>query len=59
MDAISGLCEGCLRTIEEIVDWAALDERGKRAVWTRLHERRALRANAAAAMKTQADGAAR
>jgi predicted Fe-S protein YdhL (DUF1289 family) len=44
MDAASGLCEGCLRTIDEIAAWAVLDEREKRAVWKLLHQRRALRA---------------
>ena len=41
MDAASGLCEGCLRTIDEIVDWGTLDDDDKRAVWQRLEQRRA------------------
>ena len=39
MDMGSGLCEGCLRTLDEIGAWGRLDEGGKRQVWTRLAER--------------------
>ena len=35
----SGLCEGCLRTIDEIAAWSGLDDAGKRAVWERLAAR--------------------
>lgn len=35
----TGLCEGCLRTIDEISAWSGLDEAGKRTVWDRLAER--------------------
>lgn len=41
MDAASGWCEGCLRTIDEIAAWGALDDDGKRAVWRLIDERRA------------------
>ncbi len=41
MDAASGLCEGCLRTLGEIGAWSRLADDGKRAVWEQL-ERRAL-----------------
>lgn len=40
MDAASGWCEGCLRTLEEIAAWSALDDDARRAVW-RLIEQRA------------------
>ena len=40
MDATSGLCEGCLRTIDEIVAWGTMADDDKRAVWQRLEERR-------------------
>jgi len=40
MDARTGWCEGCLRTIDEIAAWAALDDAGKLAIWDRLAERR-------------------
>ena len=33
IDAATGLCEGCLRTLDEIADWGSMDETGKRAVW--------------------------
>jgi len=41
MDAASGLCEGCLRTIDEIAAWSQMPEAGKRAVWAALASRRA------------------
>ena len=39
MDAASGLCEGCLRTLDEIAAWGMLDNRGKRAVWELIEQR--------------------
>jgi predicted Fe-S protein YdhL (DUF1289 family) len=42
MDAASGLCEGCLRTIDEIVAWGTMADDDKRAVWQRLEQRRAV-----------------
>jgi len=39
MDAATGLCEGCWRTLDEIAAWSALDAQGKRAVWQRIGER--------------------
>ena len=42
MDAASGLCEGCLRTIDEIVAWGTMADDDKRAVWQRLEQRRAI-----------------
>ncbi len=41
MDARSGLCKGCFRTIEEITAWSRLDDDGKRAVLSRIAEREA------------------
>jgi len=41
MDAASGWCEGCLRTLDEIAAWASLDDDAKRAVWAELERRRA------------------
>jgi hypothetical protein len=41
IDPSTGWCEGCLRTIDEIVAWGALDDRAKRAIWKRLPVRRA------------------
>ncbi len=43
MDATSGLCEGCLRTIDEIAAWSRLSDGDKRAVWAALEARRAVR----------------
>ncbi len=39
VDPASGLCDGCLRTLDEIAGWSALDDGGRRAVWERLGER--------------------
>jgi predicted Fe-S protein YdhL (DUF1289 family) len=41
MDARSGYCRGCTRTIDEIIAWARLDDDAKRAVWALLPARRA------------------
>jgi predicted Fe-S protein YdhL (DUF1289 family) len=40
MDPVSGLCEGCLRTIEEIARWGGEGEDYKRAVWVEIRRRR-------------------
>ncbi len=39
MDEATGFCEGCLRTIDEIMDWGALTEPSKRAIWQQLGQR--------------------
>ncbi len=36
----TGLCEGCQRTIDEIVRWGGADDAYKRAVWVDIHLRR-------------------
>ena len=41
MHEASGLCEGCLRTIDEIAAWSALDDAAKRAVWDAIETRHA------------------
>jgi hydroxymethylglutaryl-CoA lyase len=41
MDAASGVCRGCLRTLDEIAAWGALDADAKRAVLAAIAERRA------------------
>ena len=41
IDARTGLCEGCLRTLDEIAAWSKLDDDAKRDVWALLDERRA------------------
>lgn len=40
MDAATGLCTGCLRTIDEIAAWSVLDDEARREVWQRIYERR-------------------
>ena len=40
MDAATGWCEGCQRTLQEIAAWGGLDEANKRAVWQALPARR-------------------
>lgn len=44
MEVASGLCKGCLRTLEEITAWSRLDDEGKRAIWGQI-EQRALAVN--------------
>jgi predicted Fe-S protein YdhL (DUF1289 family) len=39
MDPQSGLCEGCLRTLDEIAGWSKMPDAEKRQVWLRLAER--------------------
>lgn len=39
MDAITGLCEGCLRSLDEIAAWSTLGDEGKRAVWRQVEQR--------------------
>ena len=36
----TGLCEGCLRTLDEIASWSAMSAQEKRAVLARLPARR-------------------
>jgi len=40
MNAATGWCEGCLRTIEEIAAWSRLADEEKRRVWALLPARR-------------------
>jgi len=39
MDAASGLCEGCLRTLDEIAAWSTLDDPARLKVWMRIGQR--------------------
>jgi len=39
MDAASGLCVGCLRTLDEIARWGNADISYKRAVWANIETR--------------------
>lgn len=42
MDEASGLCAGCLRSIDEITVWSLLDDDEKRALLHTLAQRRVL-----------------
>lgn len=49
IDAASGYCEGCLRTVEEIAAWGAMDDEARRAVWAAIERRRGAPAGGGAA----------
>ena len=40
IDEATGLCAGCLRTLDEIAVWSVLDDDERRAVWARIGVRR-------------------
>ena len=40
MNGSTGLCEGCYRTIDEIVQWASAEDHAKRTIWTCIEQRR-------------------
>ena len=39
MDAVTGWCEGCFRTLEEVAGWGMASDEEKLAVWRQLVER--------------------
>lgn len=39
LDAVSGLCEGCGRTRDEIALWGSLSEPQRQAIMATLHQR--------------------
>ena len=39
MDAAGTLCEGCLRTLEEIRRWSASSDFEKKAIWALIEQR--------------------
>jgi predicted Fe-S protein YdhL (DUF1289 family) len=39
MDAATGWCEGCFRTLDEIAAWGRMPDAQKRAVWRQLGQR--------------------
>jgi hypothetical protein len=41
MDPQTGLCRGCLRTIDEIIAWGSASDADKRAVWQEIRRREA------------------
>ncbi len=40
MDDATGLCIGCLRTLDEIAVWSELDDDARREVWVAITRRR-------------------
>ena len=42
MNAASGLCDGCLRTLDEIAAWSCASDEQKRSIWQRIAQRREL-----------------
>lgn len=39
MSPVSGLCEGCWRTLTEIREWSRSDDAAKEAVWIQVEQR--------------------
>ena len=39
MNKLTGLCEGCFRTIDEIGQWGKADDQAKRALWLLIEQR--------------------
>ena len=39
MDAATGICEGCYRTLDEIARWGSASEEEKLAIWAELLRR--------------------
>lgn len=39
MNAASGLCDGCLRTLDEIAAWGTLADEARRDVWQQIAQR--------------------
>ena len=46
IDARTGWCEGCLRTLDEIAAWGSIDDAARREIWKRLPGRRQALADA-------------
>lgn len=42
MNAASGLCDGCLRTLDEIAAWSCASDEQKHSIWQRIAQRREL-----------------
>ena len=40
IDTASGLCVGCLRTLDEIAAWGSLADGAKLAIWNEIERRR-------------------
>lgn len=48
MNPVTGLCEGCWRTLDEIAAWGRWDDAQRRAVWQQLPRRAAAQGQAPA-----------
>ena len=42
MNTASGLCDGCLRTLDEIAAWSCASDEQKRSIWQQIALRREL-----------------
>jgi predicted Fe-S protein YdhL (DUF1289 family) len=45
MSGDTGLCEGCFRTLDEIVAWSRIGDQGedgKRSIWSKIQQRASL-----------------
>ncbi len=42
IDAATGLCVGCARTLDEIAAWGTLDAAAKRHIWLQLRGRQSI-----------------
>ena len=54
LDAASGMCTGCLRTLDEIAGWIDMSDEARRVLIGELPHRRALIASAGAAVDAEA-----
>ncbi len=45
IEPVTGLCEGCVRTLNEIATWGSLSGLARAEVWARIEARRAQAAN--------------
>jgi predicted Fe-S protein YdhL (DUF1289 family) len=39
IDAATGWCAGCLRTLDEIAAWSTLDDEARRRIWDAIRRR--------------------
>src|ERR1035437_31289 len=47
MNPETGLCKGCFRTIDEIIQWSIATESEKRAIWREINRRKIPKVKAA------------
>ena len=52
INAQSQLCDGCLRTLDEIAEWSDMDNAARREVWVLIAQRAAAAGTQAMALKT-------